>query len=185
MRHLRTGVAAPQLDDALLRLQAVKLNGVRLQARGFLGRRQAGAGREELQGKLQALHADIFGTIDEEVRAFWHQLEVRRTHYLRAPWHTACFPLVLETAVKSAVLSAEFEMLASDSSQAKFVQACQPHASCRTVGCHQSVRKMCVGVCILMLTVRGVWRSADGIKRAAAYAAAAAECASGRAEPRH
>lgn len=48
-----------------------------LQTRGFLGRRQAGAGLEELQHKLQALHADIFATIDEEVRAFWHQLEVR------------------------------------------------------------------------------------------------------------
>ncbi len=56
----------------------MKLSGARVQARGFLGRRQAGAGREELQHKLQALHSDIFGTIDEEVRAFWHQLEVRR-----------------------------------------------------------------------------------------------------------
>jgi hypothetical protein len=38
------------------------------QARAFLGRREAGADRAELQSTLQELHADVFTQIDQEVR---------------------------------------------------------------------------------------------------------------------
>ena len=38
------------------------------QARAFLGRREAGADRAELQRTLQELHADVFTQIDQEVR---------------------------------------------------------------------------------------------------------------------
>lgn len=39
-----------------------------MQARAFLGRREAGADRAELQRTLQEIHADIFSQIDQEVR---------------------------------------------------------------------------------------------------------------------
>jgi len=70
-----TAVLAGATEDAPP-VPSGRWHGIWEKTRGFLGRRQAGAGLEELQHKLQALHADIFATIDEEVRAFWHQLEM-------------------------------------------------------------------------------------------------------------
>ena len=47
-----------------------------MQTRAFLGLRSRGATKDSLQHELQRLNEEIFGTIDEEVRAFWHHLEV-------------------------------------------------------------------------------------------------------------
>ncbi len=43
----------------------------------LFGRGQIGSGKDELPHKLQALHADIFVSINEELREFWHDVEVR------------------------------------------------------------------------------------------------------------
>jgi hypothetical protein len=57
-QHACQGVATPI---------ATKASSLGAQARAFLGRREAGADRAELQRTLQELHADVFTQIDQEV----------------------------------------------------------------------------------------------------------------------
>lgn len=55
---------SPESSHTLLANTAPSLGA---QARAFLGRREAGTDRAELQRTLQELHADVFTQIDQEV----------------------------------------------------------------------------------------------------------------------
>jgi hypothetical protein len=59
-------------------------NGLHLQARSFLGRRNAGSDREELQRILQELHADVFTQIDQEVCLQLHMYCIQYTQCVPA-----------------------------------------------------------------------------------------------------
>lgn len=60
---LRKAVGSQQV----LIMPAITALSLSAQARAFLGRREAGADRAELQRTLQELHADVFTQIDQEV----------------------------------------------------------------------------------------------------------------------
>lgn len=58
--------------------------GVAKRFKNFLHLRSGDASKDKLQSELQELHSEIFSTIDEEVRAFWHDLEMASNERQRA-----------------------------------------------------------------------------------------------------